>query len=91
MALGLSTAITALNLSDTFTTLRDRINSIITKINTIDVNSTTMNMGFSSSAPSDSTLDNSEGALYLDSSGALKLKVKNSAGSVTIYTVTVTS
>ena len=43
MALGLSTAIKALNLSDTFTTLKDRINSIITKVNTIDANSTTIN------------------------------------------------
>ena len=42
MALGLSTAITALKLSDTFTTLKDTINSIITKLNTIDANSTTL-------------------------------------------------
>ena len=88
MALGLSTAITALKLSDTFTTLKDTINSIITKLNTIDANSTTLIMGFSSSAPSDSSLDNSEAALYVDN-GALKIKIKDSSGSVTISTVTV--
>ena len=46
-------------------------------------------MGFSSSAPSDSSLDNSEAALYVDSSGALKIKIKDSAGNVTTSTVTV--
>lgn len=89
MALGLSTAISALKLSDTFTTLKDTINSIITKLNTIDANSTTLIMGFSSSAPSDSSLDNSEAALYVDSSGALKIKIKDSSGNVTTSTVTV--
>ena len=45
-------------------------------------------MGFSSSAPSDSSLDNSEAALYVDN-GALKIKIKDSSGNVTISTVTV--
>ena len=89
MALGLSTAIAALKLSDTFTTLKDTINNIITKLNTIDANSTTLIMGFSSSAPSDSSLENSEAALYVDSSGALKIKIKDSSGNVTTSTITV--
>ena len=88
MSLGLSTAITPLKLSDTFTTLKDTINNIITKLNTIDANSTTLIMGFSSSVPSDSSLENSEAALYVDSSGALKIKIKDSSGSVTTSTIT---
>ena len=84
--------ITALKNSNTFEEQMTTINSIITKLNTIEANASTMTLAFSATAPTDASISNSTAVLYIDTSdGKLKIKSKNSGGTVTTYILSTTS
>jgi len=86
--------ITSLVLTDTFSTFMARVNGLISKLNTITADASTMTMTFSSTAPSSSEQANSTAIMYLDSTGAdagkLKLQSKDSSGTVTTYILSTT-
>tara|TARA_R100000808_G_C2113371_1_gene126772 strand:- start:747 stop:1007 length:261 start_codon:yes stop_codon:yes gene_type:complete len=67
-------SINLVKLTDTFNTFMDLVNSIINKINKIEVDSATVKLDFSSSVPADSTLSANQAVLFFDSSGALKIR-----------------
>ena len=80
--------ITSLVLTATFNTFMTRVNGLISKLNTITADASTMTMTFSSTAPSTTAEDmaNSTAIMYFDASdGKLKIKSKDSAGNVTAY------
>ena len=83
-------SINLVKLTDTFNTFMDLVNSIINKINKIEVDSATVKLDFSSSVPADSTLSANQAVLYFDSSCALKLKRRLSDGTPEIKTVDLT-
>ena len=69
-----------------------RVNSIISKLNTITADASTMTMAFSASAPSSATQANSTAIMYVDTTdGKLKLQSKSSGGVVTTYILSSTS
>ena len=83
-------AITSLKLTDTFNVLLTRINEIITKVNGVNVDASTLTINLatdSSTEPLDSSIDTNTGTLYLTSTGALKLKYKISTNPVATVTV----
>lgn len=82
-------SINLVKLTDTFNTFMDLVNSIINKINKIEVDSSTVKLKFSTSNPADTDLGTSEAILFLDTTGNLKIKRKLADGS-TIETKTVT-
>ena len=73
-------AITLVKLTDTFNTFMDLVNSIINKINKVNVDTETVKLAFKAQAPADSDLSASEGILYFDASGDLHFKRKLSDG-----------
>ena len=84
--------ITSLVLTDTFNTFMARVNGLISKLNTITADASTMSMVFSSTAPSSSEQANSTAIMYVDTSdGKLKLQSKNGSGTVTTYILSTTS
>ena len=76
--------ITSLVLTDTFNTFMTRVNSLISKLNTITADASTLTMGFSSTAPS-GTQTNSTSVLYTASDGKLKVQSKDSGGTATTH------
>ena len=81
-------AITSLVLTDTFNTFITRVNGLISKLNTITADASTVTMAFHASEPSTSVADmaNSTAIMYFDASdGKLKIKSKDSSGVVTAY------
>ena len=76
--------ITSLVLTDTFNTFMTRVNGLISKLNTITADASTLTMGFSSTAPS-GTQTNSTSILYTASDGKLKVQSKDSGGTATTY------
>ena len=84
-------SINLVKLTDTFNTFMDLVNSIINKINKIEVDSATVKLDFSSSVPADSTLSANQAVLYFDSNGALKLKRRLSNGTPEVRTVDLSS
>ena len=76
--------ITSLVLTDTFSTFMTRVNGLISKLNTITADASTLTMGFSSTAPS-GTQTNSTSILYTASDGKLKVQSKDSGGTATTY------
>ena len=84
--------ITSLVLTDTFNTFMTRVNGLISKLNTITADASTLTMGFSSTAPSSSEQAKSTAIMYVDTSdGKLKLQSKNGSGTVTTYILSTTS
>ena len=85
-------AITSLVLTDTFNTFMTRVNGLISKLNTITADASTMTMAFSSTAPSSSEQANSTAIMYIDTAdaGKLKLQSKNSSGTVVTYVLSTT-
>ena len=85
--------ITALTNSNTFEEQMTTINSIITKLNTIEADASAMTLAFSATAPTDASITASTAVLYIDTSdGKLKVKSKNTAGNtVTTYILSSTS
>ena len=86
-------AISLIKLTDTFNTFMNGVNSIINKINKIEVDSSTVKLEqlmTSGAEPADSTLEVNEAVLYVDGSGNLKVKYRTSSAVVT-KTVTYTA
>ncbi len=81
--------ITGLNLTDTFNTFMTRVNSIITKLNSITADSSTMTLTFASD-PSSASQANSTAIIFVDTDGKLKLQSKNAGGTVTTYVLSTT-
>ena len=82
--------ITALKNSNTFEEQMTTINSIITKLNTIEANASTMLMAFSATPPADASVTSNTAMLYVDNSGNFKIK-KNVGGVITSHAVTIGS
>lgn len=81
--------ITGLKLTDTFNAFMTRVNSIITKLNTITADATTMTLAFASD-PSSASQANSTAIIFVDTDGKIKLQSKNASGTVTTYDLTAT-
>ena len=77
--------ITSLVLTDTFNTFMTRVNGLISKLNTITADASTLTMGFSSTAPSSASQTNSTSVLYTASDGKLKVQSKDSGGTATTH------
>ena len=80
--------ITAVKNTNTFDEQMATINEIITKLNTIEANASTMLLTFSSTIPLDASVTTNTAMLFVDSSGNLKIK-KNDAGTITTHAVTI--
>ena len=81
-------SISTLNLSDTFATLRTRFNEVVTKVNTFRVSTDNIILDSVVSAPvSDAAMSNNQAVIYSDQSFGIRVKVKNSVGSVTTSTL----
>mgnify|MGYP003125564509 CR=1 FL=1 len=77
--------ITSLVLTDTFNTFMTRVNSLISKLNTITADASTLTMTFSSTAPSSASQTNSTSILYTASDGKLKVQSKDSGGTASTH------
>tara|TARA_Y100000593_G_C4318560_1_gene342324 strand:+ start:2427 stop:2702 length:276 start_codon:yes stop_codon:yes gene_type:complete len=82
-------SINLVKLTDTFNTFMDLVNSIINKINKIEVDNSTAKLKFSTSNPADADLSTSEAILFFDSTGKLKIKRKLSNNTYEVKFVTV--
>ena len=82
--------ITAIVNTNTFDEQMSTINEIITKLNTIEANASTMLLAFSSTVPVDAAVTTNRAILFVDSSGNFKLK-KNDDGIITTHTVTISA
>ncbi len=82
--------ITAIVNTNTFDEQMSTINEIITKLNTIEANASTMLLAFSSTVPLDAAVTTNTAILFVDSSGNFKLK-KNDDGIITTHTVTISA
>ena len=80
--------ITAIVNTNTFDEQMATINEIITKLNTIEANASTMLLAFSSTIPLDASVTTNTAMLFVDSSGNFKIK-KNVAGVITTHVVTI--
>ena len=80
--------ITAVKNTNTFDEQMATINEIITKLNTIEANASTMLLAFSSTIPTDASVTTNTAMLFVDSSGNLKIK-KNDDGTITTHAVTI--
>ena len=78
--------ITALVNTNTFDEQMATINEIITKLNTIEANASTLLLSFSSAGePNDALVTTDTVIFFVDDSGTFKLK-KNDAGVITVHT-----
>ena len=83
--------VTALTNSNTFEEQMTTINSVITKLNTIEADASTMTLTMLETAPTDASVATETAVLYIDASdGKLKVKSKNAAGAVTVYLLSTT-
>ena len=82
--------ITAIVNTNTFDEQMSTINEIITKLNTIEANASTMLLAFSSTVQLDAAVTTNTAILFVDSSGNFKLK-KNDDGIITTHTVTISA
>jgi len=80
--------ITVLKNSNTFEEQMTTINSIITKLNTIEANATTLTLDLLSSVPADAAVANNTAVLFVDTSGIFKMK-RNDGGTITTHVVTI--
>ena len=78
--------ITALKNSNTFEEQMTTINEIITKLNTIEANATTLTLDLLSTEPA--TVDLNTAVLFVDDSGIFKMK-RNVGNTTATYTVTI--
>ena len=78
--------ITALKNSNTFEEQMTTINEIITKLNTIEANATTLTLDLLSTEPA--TVDLNTAVLFVDDSGIFKMK-RNVGNITATYTVTI--
>ena len=82
--------ITAIVNTNTFDEQMATINEIITKLNTIEANASTMLLAFSSTEPIDALVTTNTAMLFTDSSGNFKIK-RNIADVITVHTVTISA
>jgi hypothetical protein len=84
------TALAAMKLSDTFNTLKDRINEIITKINKVDLEQNRLVLTTGATAPiADADIAANTAMLWVDDSANVKITI-DVAGTRTTYTITKT-
>ena len=82
--------ITAIVNTNTFDEQMATINEIITKLNTIEANASTMLLAFSSTEPIDALVTTNTAMLFTDSTGNFKIK-RNIADAITVHTVTISA
>ena len=82
--------ITAIVNTNTFDEQMASINEIITKLNTIEANASTMLLAFSSTEPIDALVTTNTAMLFTDSTGNFKIK-RNIADVITVHTVTISA
>tara|TARA_Y100000034_G_scaffold96639_1_gene117750 strand:- start:233 stop:499 length:267 start_codon:yes stop_codon:yes gene_type:complete len=83
--------ITAIVNTNTFDEQMATINEIITKLNTIEANASTMLLAFSSAGePLDALVTTNTAMLFTDSSGNFKIK-RNIADTITVHTITISA
>ena len=82
--------ITAIVNTNTFDEQMATINEIITKLNTIEANASTMLLAFSSTEPIDALVTTNTAMLFTDSTGNFKIK-RNIADVITVHTVTISA
>tara|TARA_Y100001951_G_C11163895_1_gene196357 strand:+ start:404 stop:667 length:264 start_codon:yes stop_codon:yes gene_type:complete len=84
------TALAAMKLSDTFNTLKDRINEIITKVNKVDLEQNRLVLTTGATAPiADADMAANTAMLWVDDSANVKITI-DVAGTRTTYTITKT-
>ena len=84
------TALALMKLSDTFNTLKDRINEIITKINKVDLEQNRLVLTTGATAPiADADMAANTAMLWVDDSANVKITI-DVAGTRTTYTITKT-
>tara|TARA_Y100000401_G_C8318673_1_gene223997 strand:+ start:908 stop:1207 length:300 start_codon:yes stop_codon:yes gene_type:complete len=82
------TTISTLSNTDTITTLKDRTNSIINKVNTIDLDTQNLTLLDQASDPADNSLSDGSFVLYMDETTAdVFVKIKNASGTVRRYRI----
>ena len=82
------TTISTLSSSDTISALKDKTNSIINKVNTVDLNNNNLILLSQSSDPADSSISAGSFVMYMDkTSGDIRIKVADDGGTVRRYTL----
>ena len=82
--------INLVKLTDTFNTFMNLVNSIINKINKIEVTETSVKLSASTNATgpvADADIANNQGVLFLNSSGILHIRKRDSGGNLTTVRV----
>ena len=80
------TTISTLSNTDTITTLKDRTNSIINKLNTIALDPQNLTLLDQASDPTDASVAEGSFVLYMDeTTGDIFIKVKKASGTVRKY------
>ena len=80
------TALAAMKLSDTFNTLKDRINEIITKINKVDLEQNRLVLTTGATAPiADADIAVGTAMLWVDDSENVKITIRTSSSSIETY------
>ena len=82
--------INLVKLTDTFNTFMNLVNSIINKINKIEVTETSVKLSASTNSDgpvADADIANNQGVLFIDSTGDLKIRYKDSNGNPTTVTI----
>ena len=80
--------ITALTNSNTFEEQMTTINSIITKLNTIEAGAFTLTLDLLDTVPADASVTLNTAVLFVDTSGIFKMK-RNDGGTITTHVVTI--
>ena len=80
--------ITALTNSNTFEEQMTTINSIITKLNTIEAGALTLTFDLLDTVPADASVTLNTAVLFVDTSGIFKMK-RNDGGTITTHVVTI--
>ena len=86
-------SINLVKLTDTFNTFMDLVNSIINKINKIEVDDSSAKINFTTATTgpvADADIATSQAVLFFDSSGNLKIRRRLSDGTYDTKTVTIT-
>ena len=86
-------SIALVKLTDTFNTFMDLVNSIINKINKIEVDSNSIKLNFQSNINgpvADNNIGINQAVLYFDGNGALKLRRRLDESTYETKTVTLT-
>ena len=84
--------IVAIKLADTFSTLKDRINEIITKLNKISMDDTSLTLSTTTTEPTSSSgISDDQAVLWVDTNTAtpeVKITIKKGTAAAVTYNLT---